>query len=687
MLILYCLNLFVIINSILLTRCFYHKYSVHDKILISFTMYIAQIILFVLLLGILGILTLPNLAILTVSLSLIVFFIFKNKNAYPFFPRSHFIRETLLWIFQHRLLAISISFLLGFSLVKIFQNLINPPFLWGSLVYHFTFPVEWLKSSNLTNPTIVFYVSALSYVAMNAELLFFWFIAPLKSAFIADIASYPFYIMGAVASFSIIRKLGISKEIALLSGILFSLTPQYFKHLIFNGNDIIVTSLYLIALNFALLLKEKFSFKVLAIAAVAIGLAWGTKSNVVLWAPLLIPLIMYFSIRNYKDIKIKNLILLGAIFIIIVLVFGGFTYIRNFIDTGNPLYPVNYEILGIKLKGPIEYANLRGYSDPFNIDFGELLFHQSLGLHFVVLTFPAILFGLPISIIRSRSRLSFDIIYLLALPLLMAVVFYAKAPFHMPSYVYPMVGVGTLTGIYTLNRFKLSAKVMRIILFVLIIAAMAELTGHMALVWSLMISGLLFIGLVLVKNTNTRKFCKVFGISALFAIAIGLIPLESYYEQTKFRNYSKAFHWEKDLTRSWLWVYEQTLHSPKNIAYVGSSAVFPLYGNKFRNNVRYVSVNEKEPYLQNFSRYRHTNNGYREWLDIMRQDGAIREKADFNVWCGNLNKRDTDWLFIMCTDDYEVFPVEDEWAKTHPDVFKPVLANRRVHIYELSKKK
>ena len=687
MLIFYCLNLFVIINSILLTRGFYHKYSVHDKILISFTIYMAQVILSVLLLGIPGILTLSNLAMLTALFSLITLLIFKYKNSYPFFPHSHFIRDALLWISQHRLLVISISFLLGFSLVKIFQNLINPPFLWGSLVYHFTFPVEWLKNANLANPTVVFWIPALSYIAMNAEFLFFWFMAPLKNVFIADIASYSFYIMGVIAGFGIMRKLDISREIALLSGILFSLTPMYFKHLIFNGNDIIVTSLFLIALNFILLLKEKFSFKNVAIAAIAVGLVLGTKSNVMLWVPLLMPLVIYFAIKEYKDIKITGFILSGAIFIILVAVFGGFTYIRNFIETGNPLYPLNYELFGIKLKGLIEYSNLRGHTNPFNINLEELLFHQSLGLHFIILSFPAILFALPAVLIKSKFRLSFDILYLLALPLIMAVVFYAKAPFHMPSYLYPMVALGTLVGVYALNKFRLSTKAIRIIIFVLIMAAMTELTGHMMLVYSLLISGLLFTILALVKNRNIWKFYKACGIVTSFVLLIGLIPLESYYEQNKYKNYPKTFHWEKDLTASWAWVYKQTLRNPKNIAYAGSSAIFPLYGKKFKNNVYYISVNEKEPYLPNFSIYRHSYGSFQKWLAIMRQDGCIREKANFNTWCKNLYKKDIDLLFITCTDDFKVFSIEDEWAKTHPDVFKPVLANRRVHIYEFSKKK
>jgi len=685
MIILYFLNLLVIINAILIAKSVYSKHRVSDKVLISFVIYLAQIIFFILLLGIPGLLTLPNLAVLTLFSFLIAIFIFRHEKTHPFFPYPNFIREALIWISRHRLLTVSISLLLGFSLVKIFHNLINPPFWWGSLIYHYTFPVGWLKSGNLVNLPIAFGCSAFSYIAMNGEFFFFWFMVPLKNFFIADVISYPFYIVGAIACFGIMRKLAISKEIALMGGVLFSLTPQYFKHLLFNGNDIIVVSLFLIALNFVLLLKKDLSFKNIVIAAISLGLLLGTKSTAMIWVPLLMPLVLYFMIKRYKNIGFSGLVLLGATFVMLVLIFGGFTYIRNFVETGNPFYPVNYELFGLKLSGAIDFFDLRDNINLLNNNLEEMLFHQSFGLHFIALAFPAFFLSLPIALIKSKFRLSFDTMYLLALPLLMIIGFYAKCPHHTPRLLYPLIGLGTIIGIYTLNNFRLSTKVIRMIIFALIIAAVAELTGHMTLLWSLVISGLIFATLAVVKNTNIWRFYRFSGILFSFIFLIGLIPLENYYEETKYKNYAKTFHWERDLIEAWNWIYGQTLHNPKNIAYAGSSPILPLYGRKMRNNVHYASVNDKEPYLTNFSKYFHLQEDFQEWLRLMRQDGCIREKANFSSWLKNLRRKDTDYLFIMCTDDFKVFPLEDKWAKGHPRTFRLVLANKRVRIYEVLK--
>ena len=100
----------------------------------------------------------------------------------------------------------------------------------------------------------------------------------------------------------------------------------------------------------------------------------------------------------------------------------------------------------------------------------------------------------------------------------------------------------------------------------------------------------------------------------------------------------------------------------------------------------YASVNDKEPYLTNFSKYFHLHGDSQEWLRLMRQDGCIRENANFNSWLKNLRRKDTDYLFIMCTDDFKMFPLEDKWARRHLRTFKLISANKRVRIYEVLKR-
>jgi hypothetical protein len=683
MIILYLLNALVIGNAVLITKRIYHRYTIADKLLASFTLWTAQVIALIVVLGVVGVLTIPNLVVLTSLVSLGIVAALRKKEDHSFFPRPHCIQSVFSWIAAHKLLMISVSIVAGFSLVKIAHNLINPTFLWGSLIYHFRFPVEWLKNGNLGNPALGFGNPGLEYIAMNGEFLFCWFIAPLRNAYIADVTSYFFYIAGIVACYAIMRKLSVPRELALFAGVLFSLTPQYFKHLLFNGNDMIVAALFLIALNWVLMTKNAFTFKNIAMAGIGTGLLLGTKSTALVWAPPLIPLVIYFALRHRRAMRGSAILRLIIVFILLIAFFGGFTYIRNAVETGNPIYPLRYEVGGLSLPGAVDYDD---YYDnvvlsPRHLE--ELLFHQSFGAHFVALVFPAIFLALPLVLMRRRFRLSLDSAYFLALPFLMGALFYIKAPFHTPSYAYHIVALGTLGGIYALHASGVSLVKMRYFLFLLVLAATAELTSNFFLIMSLLLSAVLFGLACAAQWEGIRKFCKPSAIVLSLIVFSALVPLEHYHEAHKYDRYAATFPWEKDLAAAWRWVFETTRNKPIHIAYAGSAPVLPLYGKNLHNSVSYVSVNEKDPKLHNFSQYHHLQNSFPEWLEQMRLDGCFREKAHYDTWLQNLRNKDVDMLFIMCTDDFKVFPIEDEWARNHRRIFKPVLNNKRVRIYEL----
>ena len=49
---------------------------------------------------------------------------------------------------------------------------------------------------------------------------------------------------------------------------------------------------------------------------------------------------------------------LFADFLSLIILFGGYGYIRNFVDTGNPLYPMKVELLGREIfKGVYDKSN------------------------------------------------------------------------------------------------------------------------------------------------------------------------------------------------------------------------------------------------------------------------------------------------------------------------------------------
>jgi hypothetical protein len=140
-----------------------------------------------------------------------------------------------------------------------------------------------------------------------------------------------------------------------------------------------------------------------------------------------------------------------------------------------------------------------------------------------------------------------------------------------------------------------------------------------------------------------------------------------------------------DATKAWDWLNSNT--DGNNIAYVGRPVPFPLYGSGLKNNVYYVSVNKTDPARLHFfknSKYR-WDGSFEAWHKNLEAGGNYRFGASYETWLDNLSKRKTDYLFIYLLHQTKdiIFPLEDSWARAHPDKFKKVFSNPTTHIYKI----
>jgi hypothetical protein len=139
-----------------------------------------------------------------------------------------------------------------------------------------------------------------------------------------------------------------------------------------------------------------------------------------------------------------------------------------------------------------------------------------------------------------------------------------------------------------------------------------------------------------------------------------------------------------EATAAWAWLNDHT--KGDNVAYAGRPAPYPLYGTDLKNNVFYTSVNRIEPvqlhYLKD-SRYRwHDAEGMHRSFE---EPGNYRGNADYAVWLNNLAGRKADFLFVYSLHHTRevAFPIEEKWARSHPDKFNLVFNNETIRIYKL----
>jgi len=679
-------NSLALLSTYLVFKKYFNFSGIIDSLLAFFILFYAQIIFILTLLGGLGMLNLSNIILFELIILLSVIVIAKTNLLMIFKgAKNSILNLSSLTLVFTRTETFCLSVIVGFAIVKIVINLVNPPFGWDDLNYHFTFPVEWLKHGNLVNPIIVNDYLGPTYYPINGSLIFFWFILPFRSVFLADLGQVPFFVIAFLSVFSISRKFKVDRIYSLFAAALFTITPNYFKQLEIAYVDVIVAALFLSGMNFSLIFYKHFDKKSLILFSICIGMLAGTKIIALPHVFIAFLFFLYFLFRNQRRSTVNKIMFFACLSAVFMIIFGGFSYLRNFILTGNPFYPIDVKLFGVRFfKGVMG----TGFIDAANNDFSfaKFLFHEGVGAGFIIFVIPGIILA-AIKIVKKRLfNNPISLFYILIPALYLAYRYIVGVP--NVRYLYPWFGICFVIALFGLSEFKVPVKMINSLVFVCFIASAAEIANHQELVISIIISMFLFITLLprlrFILDFISRPVCVVFFILVFFGalqlLCIDYINNEFFRYETS-RKYSGFW---PDAIQSWIWLNNNT--SANNIAYAGRPVPFPLYGSQFKNNVYYVSLNEKKPCLHAYKEaWYDCGKDYMSFHKSLMEPNNYRGNADYAIWLKNLKEPETDFLFLYSLHQIKTieFPIEDKWANNNPGIFKLVFTNNTVHIYRI----
>ncbi|MFH1359978.1 MAG: glycosyltransferase family 39 protein, partial [Candidatus Omnitrophota bacterium] len=169
--------------------------------------------------------------------------------------------------------------------------------------------------------------------AFSAELLFMWPAIFFHSQLYVDCVQYIYAVLGMITVFALARELGQDRKISLLLSFLFFFTPVVLFQAGTNLIEVIITAFFLISLYLAIRFYREGRLRDLYFAAWAIGLTFGMKYYMPIFAISLQFLIIPRLLKKPR----KHLFL----YLLCILAAGGYWYIRNYAVLGNPTYPVD----------------------------------------------------------------------------------------------------------------------------------------------------------------------------------------------------------------------------------------------------------------------------------------------------------------------------------------------------------
>jgi hypothetical protein len=335
--------------------------------------------------------------------------------------------------------------------------LVLPPFAFDALTYHLTIVATWIQEGDVS-PTPLSLCCA--YYPANAELLFTWPVLFAGTDALVDTVQVGFAVLGALAVAGIARSAGLPAGATTAAAGLFAVTPAVLTQAPTNFADVMVAACALAALHSLTRFAATGAPQRLLVAGLATGLVLGTKGTGIIWAATLVGIAGILGLLSWRSGRVTPRTALAgtAAFLVACVALGGYWYARNWIDTGNPVYPFEARAAGVTVfEGPLKVDDVltepsAGQEQPRpvqvllswagDIDFwrqGSYEYQQRVGGLGPLWPWLALPLLLPVglALVRRRSPA-------LILPIAVGVVLAVQPYAWWARFTIPLMGVGAL---------------------------------------------------------------------------------------------------------------------------------------------------------------------------------------------------------------------------------------------------
>jgi len=611
------INFLIFVNALWFQRAFFsHSYRRYEQIIVIFLLIWVQIVLNITILHFFELISLRYSAILVLLTSLTAYICAKvYSRGIPVNDQSYGSILRHWTTIERKLLFVGV----GFTALLTAINLIAPPGNWDSLNYHLYFPATWYRDGTLTILPLPFDDPAPPYYPINSSLIYLWLILPFDSLAVADIGQAPFILFSALGLYAVARQCDMPVTTARWAALLTLFVPMItVTGTLWSTNDVIFVTGWLISLATVLRASRTKSIKDIALAGIAIGLTIGVKGFAIAFCSLFLPWIVVIIWRQCRVSWRYAIAGITAIALPVMLL-GSFSYVRNWLVTGNPLYPYRLTVGPFSFPGVIDKQWFDQHS--FSIYNLHLLPFEPGYFNISIL----LILAIP-SIFRSilQKKWSLQHIFLLLLIISYIFIFMVQLPIKSPRFLAAPMLLVLLLVAYFVSVDILSSEQMKQrwliigacigIIVSLLASALSMGTNlfepspnslHLNLkagkalwdyaqqipAWTVIqyLLGIVTFAYLIWYIYNywlqrPRLVSVCIGFCLIFVLSAGL----ERYDQYEFYAYDRAHY--AHLGRIWRWVNEHS--SGQRIAYIGTAVPLPLVGHHIKNRVVAINVGE-----------------------------------------------------------------------------------------------
>jgi hypothetical protein len=544
------------------------------------------------------------------------------------------------------------------------------PHGFDDISYHLSAVATWIRYGDLRMIRFSMGDTGTPFYPILGEMASWVLIAPFRDSDVAArwtqvfFAAFSFLAVAAIA-----RRLGLSRRNAACAAIAYAGIYHVFPVLsVSAGNDQSTSFFTLAGLDAALALARRPRPRTAVVAGAALGLLLATKYIGALFAPVILgvlALAAWIERRRGSAERAPGRTLAGAAVLLAatMAVTGGYTYLRNAVTTGNPVFPAPVEILGIEIFPGWEGVSPaeREKAPDFDIDVREFLTRRSkhFGSYFPFTLLPAALLAPFLALGRRRWRAAL----MFALPAVFFLQFLYLMPDHRDvRYFLPAIALAAVAFAWLLAEAgsRIALPVRGLLLAWITIQALRHVgqsgTKHALAGLAVVAAGVLLERIWSGKGQAPpfRPWMRWAAAAVFAAVILRLGSMVETYQEKKFADLPGALALE-----------ELTGARGARVAYAGLNQPYFFFGSHFQNGLEIVPRN------------RALEAQYYRW-GVPPAEPYIA--GPYRRWRGNLERMGIEYVVLVRT------PWEDperRWMKHRSEDFELAWANPQVEIWRV----
>lgn len=598
---------------------------------------------------------------------------------------------------QHWVLALLACHAIGSEALR---GLVRPPLSWDSLMYHLTLAATWLQRHDLAPVFGAYPMNYYGYTPANGAVWLWWWMAPSHSELYANLAFLPQWALLGLATGAVARRLGARRAWP-LAAFLVAMTPTVLRFAATEYVDIFTAACLLGACCCGLSWLREPRWGEAALTGIGLGLAAGAKVLGLVYAAALAAALLPLAVGSWRRRAAQ-----AAAALVLATALGGFFYLRN---AARGVGPLALECEGLPHRRPVR--GLPALPRPGSVAAmpHQMLVEGRLARAFLGTTAAppfvdlglgpqalVVLLGIPAFAALPRERRREAAVA--GSQLLAEVVFWVTVPFAATGHVFanlryllPAVGLAFASGVAAAENLQADERLLQFLAVALAAQDLLQLHTQMpdGVRLAVATADVAVVALALLPrlrgwlvapegSRRGRRRLALSGAAPLAALAAvaALAMLAGVPWLARFRAADRTRAFTQEYTAHGInvafyaagWDWLERHGGSGTVAVVNSPDTFfyyPAMGLRLERRAIYVNVNAAN--LDEAAAYP---------LCQPRVEPAAA------AWIANLRTAGVRWLDLTRVPSYP-FPMENDWARAHPELFAQRFADPTNLIYEL----